>query len=171
MKDRAPEIQNPKSKIRNGEPAIPRRSRREESWRLLKRNRLAFAGLFIFVLFSLVAIMGLLITSGTVPVMDPSVVRLPEKLRPPLSSPNLEVLRPDEVPVLGSYLFGTDDLGRDVFARMLQGAWISLTVGFVAVGISIIVGIFLGGISGYFGENLARVDQIVAACLLHRFAR
>ena len=166
MKDRVPEIQNPKSKIQNGEPAIPRRSRREESWRLLKRNRLAFAGLFIFVLFSLVAIMGLLITSGTVPVMDPSVVRLPEKLRSPLSSPNLEVLRPDEVPVLGIYLFGTDDLGRDVFARMLQGAWISLTVGFVAVGISIIVGIFLGGISGYFGENLARVDQIVAACLL-----
>jgi peptide/nickel transport system permease protein len=73
------------------------------------------------------------------------------------------VIHREEFPPFGVYLLGTDDLGRDVFARMLQGAWVSLTVGFVAVGISVLVGIILGGISGYFGQNLIRLDQILAA--------
>jgi ABC-type dipeptide/oligopeptide/nickel transport system permease subunit len=78
----------------------------------------------------------------------------------------METLRPEQVPQIGVYLFGTDDLGRDVFARMLQGAWVSLTVGFVAVGISVMIGIFMGGIAGYFGHSHIRVDQIIAFCLL-----
>jgi peptide/nickel transport system permease protein len=147
-------------------PLAPRRSRLEESWRLLRGNNLAFAGLIIFVLFFCTALAGLMLTSGTKPVFNPAMVRLQEKLRPPLSSPNLETLRPEEIPRLGLYLFGTDDLGRDVFARMLQGAWVSLTVGFVAVGIAVLVGIFMGGISGYFGQNNVRVDQILAAIFL-----
>ena len=77
-----------------------------------------------------------MLTSGNDPYFDPALVRLQEKLRPPLARPNLESLQPAEIPTLGFYLFGTDDLGRDVFARMLQGAWVSLTVGFVAVGIA-----------------------------------
>jgi ABC-type dipeptide/oligopeptide/nickel transport system permease subunit len=80
--------------------------------------------------------------------------------------PNLEALKPDEIPTIGIYLFGTDDLGRDVFSRMLQGAWVSLTVGFVAVGISVIIGIFMGGISGYFGRNHIRVDQVFAISII-----
>ncbi len=147
-------------------PLAPRRTRLQEAWRLLKKNRLAFVGLAIFVLFFDVALAGLGLTAGTKPVFDPSLVRLPEKLRPPLSRPNLEVLRTEEIPELGIYLLGTDDLGRDVFARMLQGAWVSLTVGFVAVGISVLVGIFMGGIAGYFGQAHIRVDQIVAFGLL-----
>jgi peptide/nickel transport system permease protein len=147
-------------------PLAPRRTRLQEAWRLLKKNRLAFVGLAIFVLFFVVALAGLGLTAGTKPVFDPSLVRLPEKLRPPLSKPNLEVLQPEEIPELGIYLMGTDDLGRDVFARMLQGAWVSLTVGFVAVGISVLVGIFMGGITGYFGQAHIRVDQIVAFGLL-----
>ena len=147
-------------------PVAPRRSRLQESWRLLKKNSLAFTGLAIFVLFFLTALAGLLLTSGSDPVFDPAVIRLQEKLKPPLSMPNLESLRPEEVPRFGIYLLGTDDLGRDVFSRMLQGAWVSLTVGFVAVGISVIIGIFMGGISGYFGQNRVRVDQIIAAALL-----
>jgi len=144
----------------------PRRSRLQEFWQLLKGNSLAFIGLIIFVLFFCIAFAGLLLTSGTKPVFDPTMVRLQEKLRSPLSSPNLETLRPEEIPKLGVYLFGTDDLGRDVFARMLQGAWVSLTVGFVAVGIAVLIGIFMGGISGYFGQNRVRVDQILAAFVL-----
>jgi peptide/nickel transport system permease protein len=144
-------------------PFALRRTRLQEFWRLVKRNRLAFMGLIIFVLFFFTAVAGLMLTSGTKPLFDPAMVRLQEKLRPPLSSPNLETLRPNEIPRLGLYLCGTDDLGRDVFARLLQGAWVSLTVGFVAVGISVIIGIFMGGISGYFGQNHVKVDQILAA--------
>jgi len=147
-------------------PLAPRQSRLQEFWRLLKGNNLAFVGLIIFVLFFLTALVGLMLTSGTRPVFDPAMVRLQEKLRPPLSRPNVETLRPEEIPRLGLYLFGTDDLGRDVFARMLQGAWVSLTVGFVAVGISVLIGILMGGISGYFGQNQISVDQILAAIVL-----
>jgi peptide/nickel transport system permease protein len=123
-------------------------------------------GLVIFIFFFCTALTGLFLTSGSDPVFDPALVRLQEKLRPPLAKPNLQTLRPQEVPTLGVYFFGTDDLGRDVFARMLQGAWVSLTVGFVAVGISVLIGIFMGGIAGYFGENPIRVDHILVACLL-----
>lgn len=48
------------------------------------------------------------------------------------------------------HYFGTDDLGRDVFSRMLYGARVSLWVGFVSVGISLAVGVTLGLIAGYF---------------------
>jgi peptide/nickel transport system permease protein len=64
------------------------------------------------------------------------------------------------------YLFGTDDLGRDVFARMLQGAWVSLTVGFVAVGISVAIGIILGGLAGFYGQQHIRLEQMLVAAVL-----
>lgn len=144
-------------------PSAPQESRWQKFWRLLRRNRLAVAGLIIFVAFFFIALAGLVLTSGTSPVFDPATVRLQEKLRPPLSEPRLEDLRPEEIPTLGIYLLGTDDLGRDVFSRMLQGAWVSSTVGFVAVGIAVLIGICMGGISGYFGRNPVRVDHILVA--------
>ena len=49
------------------------------------------------------------------------------------------------------HLFGTDQLGRDVLSRMIWGARISLKVGFVATGLAILVGTFLGALSGYYG--------------------
>jgi peptide/nickel transport system permease protein len=147
-------------------PLAPKERRLQEFWRLLKRNKLALVGLTIFILFFCTALIGVLLTSGPDPVFDPSLVRLQEKLRPPLSRPNLETLKPNEVPALGIYLFGTDDLGRDTFSRMLQGAWVSLTVGFVAVGIAVLIGILMGGIAGYFGQGHIRLDHILVVALL-----
>jgi peptide/nickel transport system permease protein len=147
-------------------PLALRQSRWQEFWRLFKRNKLAFLGLVIFVLFFFTASAGLVLTSGTKPFLDPALVRLEERLRPPLSVPHWESLSPQSVPPLGLYLFGTDELGRDVFSRMLQGAWVSLTVGFVAVGIAVLVGIVLGGISGYYGQNSVSAGQLMAAVLV-----
>jgi len=59
----------------------------------------------------------------------------------------LEYLAPPD----GRHWFGTDDSGRDVLSRMIHGARISLSVGFVAVGIALIIGIWLGALAGYFG--------------------
>jgi peptide/nickel transport system permease protein len=148
------------------EAMAPKRTRLQEFWLLFKRNKPAILGLIIFILFFLTALIGLFLTSGHHPVFDPSLIRLEEKLRPPLAEPNLETLSPDEIPAIGIYLFGTDDLGRDVFARMLQGAWVSLTVGFVAVGISVLIGIFMGGIAGYYGQHQVRIDHLPGIVLI-----
>lgn len=147
-------------------PPAPRESRLLELWRLFRKNQLAFIGLLIFVLFFFSALIGLALTSGRNPAFDPAIVRLEEKLRPPLSVPRWESLMAEAKPRLGLYLFGTDALGRDVFSRMMQGAWVSLTVGFVAVGISVLIGIILGGIAGYYGQNAIRADQVMAAALV-----
>ena len=154
------------SEIQLDEPLAPKRTRFQEFWRLFRRNRLAIAGLVFFILFFCTAIIGLILTSGTSPVFDPSLVRLQEKLRPPLAKPNLQTLLSSEIPPLGLYLFGTDELGRDVFARMLQGAWVSLTVGFVAVGIAVIIGIFMGGIAGYYGQRHIHMGRLIIVAFL-----
>jgi peptide/nickel transport system permease protein len=49
------------------------------------------------------------------------------------------------------HLLGTDDLGRDVLARMLWGGRVSLEVGFVAIGIATLIGVLLGALAGYYG--------------------
>lgn len=146
-------------------PAAGQHSLLADFWRTFKRNRLALTGLAVFLLFFVLALLGLVLTSGPDPVLDPAQVRLQDKLLPPLSSPAEEGLQNPEPPALGVYILGTDELGRDVLARMLQGAWVSLTVGFVAVGISVAVGICLGGIAGYFGNALFNLQAMLQAGL------
>jgi peptide/nickel transport system permease protein len=144
----------------------PKRNMFNMFWRLFKKNRTAVAGMLIFFIFFIVAVAGVILTTGSEPVLDPSMVRLQEKLRPPLSKPLYEDLNPDEVPRMGIYLLGTDELGRDVFARMLQGAWVSLTVGFVAVGISVIIGVILGGWAGYYGSHKITAGHVLGILLI-----
>jgi peptide/nickel transport system permease protein len=56
------------------------------------------------------------------------------------------------------YLLGGDRLGRDVFSRIIYGTRVSMSIGLVGVAISLVLGIFLGGISGYFGGT---VDMLI----------
>ena len=130
------------------------------AWRSFLRNRTAVAGMLACAVFFLVAVLGLVLTRGDNPVLDPRQVRLADKFRPPLSSPNREAIPAEALPRLGMYLLGTDDLGRDVFARMLEGAFVSLSVGFVAVGIAVAIGIILGGIAGYYGRGRIGVGAL-----------
>jgi len=80
------------------QPTEPHRTRMEQFWRLFQKNRMAVIGLVIFGVFFLTAMAGLVLTSGTEPAFDPAQIRLAEKLRPPFSSINREVLTPAEVP-------------------------------------------------------------------------
>ncbi len=103
----------------------------------IKRNLLLFLGLIIVLTMAMLAIFAPFITPFDPNAIDPLAA---------LEAPSAE------------HLFGTDELGRDLFSRMLYGARISLLVGFVAVSISSFIGSLIGLISGYFGGI---VDEIM----------
>ncbi len=98
-------------------------------WQQLRHNRMALiGGAIVLTMFVLAAIASLV-------NVDPAAINIKQALLPPsLSHP-----------------LGTDDLGREVIVRMLYGARISLLVGFVAVGISTVMGIIIGSLAGYYG--------------------
>ncbi len=130
----------------------PHVSPTQERWDIFKRNRLALvSGLFLVALLG-IAVLGKAVTAGNDPLIDPSTIRLTQKLLPPLTPFKGGEVAEEDAPLFGIYLLGTDDFGRDLFARMLEGTFVSLTVGFVAVGIAMTVGIFLGGLAGYYGR-------------------
>ena len=138
----------------------------QERWDILKRNRMAYAS-FLFLVFLLgLAVLGKVFTQVVV-VFDPKVVRLSEKFLPPLTSFTSTLTPKEDAPTLGIYLLGTDELGRDVFAHMLEGTSVSLTVGFVAVGISLTVGIFFGGVAGFYGR--VKLGFLTVDTLIMRF--
>ena len=64
------------------------------------------------------------------------------------------------------HLLGTDDLGRDVLSRMIHGARVSLSVGLIAVGISVLIGTLLGLLSGYFGKWVDTVIMRIVDIML-----
>jgi peptide/nickel transport system permease protein len=135
----------------------------EERWDIFKRNHLAyFSFIFLMVLF-IFAIIGKILTRWVV-LFDPKLVRLPEKFLPPLTPFTSKIIPKEEAPMFNMYILGTDELGRDLFARMLEGTSVSLTVGFIAVSISIFLGILFGGTAGYYGKlrwGFLTIDTII----------
>ncbi|HEY2091036.1 MAG TPA: ABC transporter permease [Thermoanaerobaculia bacterium] len=114
------------------------------TWERFKRSKLAVGALVYVALITLIAIAAPLLSK-----YDPNGVNLVQRL----ASPN------------AGHWFGTDDLGRDVLARMMFGARVSLTIGFAATALSLIVGSLLGAIAGYYGGVVdwlvSRVIEIV----------
>ncbi len=115
----------------------PRTSLAADFWRRLAKKPLAVAGGLFVLLMAALAIL-----ASVLAPYDPSALDFSAQLAPPSAA----------------HWLGTDDLGRDILSRMMYGARISLSVGFVAVGIAIAIGIVLGGIAGYYG---GRVDQFI----------
>jgi peptide/nickel transport system permease protein len=134
-----------------------------ERWRVLKKNRMAYLSFWFLLFLFVLAIAGKALTDWFV-VFNPQTVRLSETFLPPLSPFTSEIVPKEDAPVFGLYLLGTDELGRDVFARMLEGTFVSLMVGFVAVGISFTVGIVMGGLAGFYGRvriGFLTVDSLI----------
>lgn len=64
------------------------------------------------------------------------------------------------------YLLGTDEQGRDVFSRLVHGAWISMFIGMISISIGILVGVPVGAISGFFGGRVDLVIQRIVDVML-----
>ncbi len=130
-----------KQKVENTENNNKIKTRRYsklgETWKILRRNKAAMLGLAIICVIVICAIFADFIA----PYPYDEINLDNEFARPSLEN-----------------LFGTDNFGRDIFSRIVYGARISLQVGFVAVGIAAVVGVFLGSLAGYYGKN---VDSII----------
>jgi len=109
-------------------------NRRGSFWAItfnrLRRDGFAVTGgIVVFILFAVA------ILAPVIAPYDPGMVETSNLLQPPSLT----------------HLLGTDELGRDVLSRMIYGARISLMVGFIAVGIATVIGVFVGAVSGYYG--------------------
>ena len=112
-----------------------KRSQWVEVWRRLKRNKMAVLGLIILIILVLLAVFADVIAN-----YDNVVIK--QNLAHRLQGPS------------ATHWLGTDEFGRDIFARLVHGTRVSLQVGIVAVGISIVIGGILGAVAGYYGGKL-----------------
>jgi len=108
-------------------------SRAKETLKALFANRLAVAGLVVLVLLIFVGIFGKAIAPYGI-----NEINIADRLKPPSAA----------------HWFGTDDLGRDVLSRVVVAARVSLQVGFIAVGFSLVVGVPIGLVAGYFRKGI-----------------
>jgi len=106
-------------------------------WRRFRANKIGMVAMAMVIVLAVVAITFFILDLFGIPFpMDPDATNLERKLLPPNAVNWL----------------GTDNLGRDVLSRLLNGAYISLTVGFVAVFVSLFIGVVVGALAGYFGK-------------------
>lgn len=121
--------------------SIERTSVARSPWKMIvnrfKKNKRAMAGLWMVLVFLVVAIFAPWIAPH-----DP----FEQNMQVMLEAPSIH------------HFFGTDEFGRDIFSRVIYGAQISLMIGIVGVLISIVFGVALGTVSGYFG---GLVDSLV----------
>ncbi|WP_297431190.1 nickel transporter permease [uncultured Cetobacterium sp.] len=115
-----------------------KRSQWAELWKNLKRNKMALLGLIIITIIVLLAIF-----ADQIANYDQVVIK--QNLRMRLKPPSAQ------------HWLGTDEFGRDIFARLVHGARVSLKVGILAVGIAIAIGGFLGAVAGYYGGKLDNI--------------
>lgn len=115
------------------------------------RNRSVRIGGSVVLAYILVAIVGPHLWT-----VDPYAQDLLMRLRPPAWDAKGTLTHP----------LGTDQLGRDVLARLLEGARVSLTIGFCAASIGAIIGIALGAIAGYFGRYVDHAVMFALTCKL-----
>jgi len=116
-----------------------KRSQTAELWRRLRKNNMAMAGIAILGIIIVLAIFADIIAPY-------DAVAIKQNLKDRLMTPS------------GAHILGTDEFGRDMFARLIHGARVSLQVGILAVGLSIVLGGALGAIAGYYGGKL---DDII----------
>jgi len=119
----------------------------KEVWKRFKKNPLAMVGLVVIILMVIMAIMADVLA-------PPDAIGMPGY--------NLQNWTNSRQFPSGEHVFGTDNLGRDVFARVAHGARYSLLVGFVVVGIGLSAGVTLGAIAGFFAGV---VDNIIMRIL------
>ena len=115
-----------------------KRSTFDSIWRQLRKNKGAIVGMILLVVIIIIALASPYIFNYETDVIANNVK---ERMQHPSSE----------------HWFGTDDLGRDIFARVCYGARYSLAVGLVAVAVALVVGVTLGAAAGYVGgvfENL-----------------
>jgi peptide/nickel transport system permease protein len=112
---------------------VKKQSRVLEIWDAIRRNKAAMLGLVILLLFILITIFADLIA--------------PYEL---VTTQTRDILQPPSA----QHWFGTDDLGRDVFARVIHATRISLAIGLIATVLSVLVGGILGSVAGYKGGKL-----------------
>lgn len=129
-----------------GKPVRPEAAAKPKTlWSLLLRNRLAALGLTFIFIWTVIAIIAPWIAPH-----DPYATNMANKLQAPSAS----------------HWFGTDNFGRDILSRVLYGARISIWTGLIAVGISFIIGVPLGGIAAYYGGRTGTIIMRLMDILL-----
>ncbi len=118
-----------------------------DGWKRFRKNKLALIGLAIILVMIVLAVLA--------PIVAPNNPYVS------LKDASGKVMK-DMSPSRSGTILGTDLLGRDEFSRLIYAARVSMSVGLVAVGISTIIGIILGAISGYFGGI---ADAVIMRCV------